>query len=223
MNNVSFNAISHRPVISSGLIAWWKFNEGTGKTVYNSSKNYYTGSSFNSPLWINGFVSNALLFNGTTQYVSTSITNLNYSSGTITWWMYPTTYYDNGVDKTFWSQNYAQSNAFAAEIYTDSNWYVGWVAPSNDARVTLAATLSNYPLNTWAFYTFTWNSAGSILYFNGNQIGSNSSSPSVANLSVSFFIGGNNTVFLAGAMQDFRIYNRVLSSSEILQIYNIQG
>ena len=36
---------------SSNLIAWWRFNEGTGTSYTDSSTNSFTGTGVNSPTW----------------------------------------------------------------------------------------------------------------------------------------------------------------------------
>jgi len=36
---------------SSNLIAWWRYNEGTGTSYSDSSSNSFTGSGVNSPTW----------------------------------------------------------------------------------------------------------------------------------------------------------------------------
>lgn len=39
----------------SGLVAYWKMNEGTGTTVADSTVNSNTGNFFNSPTWVGGY------------------------------------------------------------------------------------------------------------------------------------------------------------------------
>jgi len=36
---------------SANLIAWWRFNEGTGTSYADSSTNSFTGSGVNTPTW----------------------------------------------------------------------------------------------------------------------------------------------------------------------------
>src|SRR4030095_10266109 len=47
-----------------GLVAYWKFDEGSGTTVSDSSGNGNTGTLVNGPLWTAGRVGNALFFDG---------------------------------------------------------------------------------------------------------------------------------------------------------------
>src|SRR5206468_9777237 len=51
-------------VAPSGLIAYWKFDEGSGTTVADSSGNGNTGTLVNGPVWTAGQVGNALFFDG---------------------------------------------------------------------------------------------------------------------------------------------------------------
>ncbi|MDD5486994.1 MAG: DUF2341 domain-containing protein, partial [Dehalococcoidales bacterium] len=59
-------------VTTNGLAAWWKFDESSGTSAVDSSGNGYTGTLVNNPAWVEGKYGNALSFNGTNSYVSTS-------------------------------------------------------------------------------------------------------------------------------------------------------
>ena len=38
-------------VITMVVVAWWRFNEGTGTSYADSSTNSFTGSGVNTPTW----------------------------------------------------------------------------------------------------------------------------------------------------------------------------
>jgi hypothetical protein len=54
---------------SSGLIGWWKFDEGSGTSAGDSSGYGNTGTLKNTPTWAAGHIGNAVSLNGTNQYV----------------------------------------------------------------------------------------------------------------------------------------------------------
>jgi hypothetical protein len=53
----------------SGIVGYWKFDEGSGTTAVDSSGNDLNGSFVNSPTWSAGYSSQALNLNGTSSYV----------------------------------------------------------------------------------------------------------------------------------------------------------
>jgi hypothetical protein len=55
---------------SSGLVGYWKFDEGSGTTAYDSSGYGNHGTLVNETVWTSGIMGSALEFNGTNQYVS---------------------------------------------------------------------------------------------------------------------------------------------------------
>jgi Concanavalin A-like lectin/glucanases superfamily len=143
-----------------------------------------------------------------------------FSSGSVSWWMKPSSAFNSGTIRGIWGQG--DSSEFSCQIFTDNNWYCGW-STSADRRVIIAASAVNYPTNVWSYYTLVWNSAGTTLYRNGVSIGTNGTGPATANLSGSFLIGkqGINNQYFPGSEDDFRIYNRALSAAEVYQLYKL--
>lgn len=76
--------------------------------------------------------------------------------------------------------------------------------------------------NTWAMITYTINSAGDvIIYKNGVQIGSGNNARLVDNAAAIFLGETSNAPFL-GNIGEATLINSVLTSTQILAIYNIQ-
>ena len=61
---------------TSGLVAYWKFDEGSGTTVADSSGNGNTGTLVNGPVWTAGIAGNALYFDG----IGSNVTVLDSNS-----------------------------------------------------------------------------------------------------------------------------------------------
>lgn len=55
---------------AAGPVAYWKFDEKTGTTAYDSSGNANTASFVNTPLWTFGKYGSALTFNGSNTYLT---------------------------------------------------------------------------------------------------------------------------------------------------------
>ena len=104
--------------------------------------------------------------------------------------------------------------------YAGGNLYVAYTSVQNNgAGYAIAA-------NTWYNAVVTYNSGTTYLYVNGSQSGSAVNLTPVV-INQGFMLGGsadNGPVYpFAGYIEDFRIYNRVLSGSEITAIYNGTG
>lgn len=92
----------------NGLVAHWKFDEGTGGSAADSSGNNLTGTLNGSPTWVSsGRFAKALQFGGPTssQYVSVpdpgtgSVLDAgNGSSLSVSFWVYPTSFDTPGYD-----------------------------------------------------------------------------------------------------------------------------
>src|ERR1019366_5109600 len=56
---------------TTGLVGWWKLDDGSGTSAADSSGTGNTGTLTNGPAWTTGGMNNgALSFNGTNSYVS---------------------------------------------------------------------------------------------------------------------------------------------------------
>ena len=107
-------------VAPSGLVAYWKFDEGSGTTAADSSGNGNTGTLINGPLWTAGRVGNALFFDGIDDNVTVlDSTSLHLSSSfTLSAWVNPTstfTDYRSIVAKNYPYYLYASSTGFCRD------------------------------------------------------------------------------------------------------------
>jgi hypothetical protein len=152
-----------------GLTAAWNLNEGTGTVAGDSSGGRNTGSIIGTPTWTLGKHGNALSFDGSSNYISTSYTPPNVFS--ISMWfnsseMLSATY-NRGLFSTYasgvwngiyigmgsptWSSCTAQNNKLA--VFLDGN----------------ACQMVSYTFSTGTWYHITVTSSGSSVkvYVNG--------------------------------------------------------
>ena len=87
--SASFNISS--VIGGSNLVAYWKFDEGTGTTAADSSANGNTGTLTNGPSWAAGIAGNALYFDGIDDNVTVMDSNsLDLSNSfTLSAWVNP--------------------------------------------------------------------------------------------------------------------------------------
>jgi hypothetical protein len=207
--------------VANGLVAWWPLDDLSGADSSGNGNvlNYPAGATV-----VTGEISNAVSFNGVSQFGVSTLTNLVFSSGTVTWWQNPSTTYNAGTTRVVWGQltSGTETPAFTAQVGYNNNWYVGWNTAANDTRVVVAATSANYAVGAWNFYALTWSPLGTGFLMNGVQIATNSATPTVSNVANGFCIGDIGSAYAVsfpGALDDVRIYNRVLSPGEIADQY----
>jgi prepilin-type N-terminal cleavage/methylation domain-containing protein len=205
-------------------VSQWKLDEGSGATVNDSwgANTGTLGSSPNNPTWINSGCSSddCLSFDGSNDYVNCgSGTNLNMGTGdfTISAWVKPTTnideystivergYGNNGFDFVY------RSSTTQIYLYIHTTGYGFGYTPTIGQwnHMTVAADRDGY----------------ASFYLNGIwKQNTNISAQSSVNMGTdTLYIGGlDGTVdSFTGLIDDIRIYNQALSSSEINQNYYI--
>ena len=91
---------------------------------------------------------------------------------------------------------------------------------------TVTNPLVNYTINQWYHMSATYDNVNMRLYSNGVLVNSLPITGNITNTTVPLFLGanpqtdGNHVQFFNGSLALFKIYNRVLSASEIAQNYN---
>jgi hypothetical protein len=209
---------------SRGLIAYWPFT--IGDKIYDLGPNGYNGYFFNqstSTGKIVGKIGQGFSF-GATGYASTSLNNVQSLYGTVVWWMRPHTPFNSGATRPIWGQLYVGGKDFTCQVFFNNNWYCGWANTGQDNRVVTAANNTNWKMGQWGFYAYTWDNVSSSLYANGVLIGQNFNPPPIQNWATPFVIGSlgiNGGEYFDGDIDEFRIYNRQLSSAELSSLYTI--
>ncbi|MBI4787134.1 MAG: CSLREA domain-containing protein [Chloroflexi bacterium] len=212
--------------INDGLLAYLKFDQGSGGTARDSSGFDRDGTLTNSPTWITDKPSTmdfsdpyALQFDGVDDYVS--IDNMNYDadrSMTIAFWVKVPS--GSGRDQTLVAVNGAnKSNIVLLSIRSDDEFWVydgsnsAWEADSN--TVVADGTWHHIAYATGASWTGN-------LYVDGVKkayhiIDYTNSNDNLWSIGQEWDSGGPSD-FLAGSIDDVRIYNRGLSDSEIADL-----
>jgi len=209
----------------SGLVSWWKFDEGSGATAVDSTGGS-NGTLLNGSTWTSGKIGSAIQLDGVDDYVSTgNSASLIPSTGiSISTWIYPTKsalYARQGIFGVFESSG-AVGFGFGVEFDNPSSSGIIFFHNSHDSYTVPVASLP--ALGQWYQIVVTADSGGYRLFINGNQVYSDSH-PWVApssNFSSSIGLWPFGTYF-GGAMDDLRIYNRAISDQEVATIYSGGG
>jgi len=143
---------------SSGLVAYYNFNEGTGTNVDNKVGHIYNGTTINSPEWIGGKLGGALNFsNISQQYINFTATNDFSVSG------------NKNFSVSFWIYPNSSSGEFVI-VGKQNNWYVeqnglklyAYFLDNNDGAYHNSYSTTNNVLNTgvWQQVAFSYNGTG---------------------------------------------------------------
>ena len=203
------------PTVAEGLIAWWRFDEGSGSVANDSAGNGNNGNLVGSPMWVDGQTGKALEFNGVKDYVDTPVDVQPRAMSSTTWtaWVYPMRV--NFHERQFilsdntgdWGRSiFVAADAARFGVFTgdDHPWLV---APAD--------------VNQWQFVAVVYTPDNIQFYRNGvayswdhRPKGMISRHPLQIGRNPGF--GG----FYKGRVDDVRIYNRALSEAEIRAIQN---
>lgn len=218
INSVSSAGINTAP----GLIGWWKFDEGSGTKIYDSTANKNDATWSGSGTHYATGKSNlyAGQFNGSDDIASTSnFTVPLYATHSVSFWGRIIAYSTYGsiflysADSTAAQSFYQIGAATTAYGGNVSGGYVAFAmgAAHND--------------DTWRHYVFVFDGVNSQakLYVNGSQVGTTQTYTTQINSNPKkIFMGQYSSPpwNVNGYMDDLRIYNRALSAAEVAAIYN---
>ena len=210
---------------TNGPTTYWRFDENTGTTAYDSSGTVNIGTLVNAPGWSSGEVKNAVTLNGTNQYVNgTRAAVRTDTSFSVAAWVYLTskTSYATAV-----SQDGANISGFFLQYSQGlDRWaFVIRTSDSTTAGLDSASGSASPSPNTWYHLVGVYDSsAGQIkLYVNG-ALQATVAHTTVWNASGMLAAGrakfGGNTDFWPGMIDDVRVYQRALSASEVTTLAN---
>jgi len=206
--------------VASGLVSWLKFDEGSGITASDSSGNNNDGT-ISGATWTTGKIDGALEFTGDADYVEVGTSNFNVNTGTLSFWVLANAF-DSIDENYFFGHTTLPAWGNRIQLYTDDangNLDLG-------LGDTHATATNIFDLNTgiWYHIALTWDSTNYDVYVDSVSR-ANGAYSGLSSINSFADIGNNGnsasrTEAWNGIIDDVRVYNRVLSSSEILEIYN---
>ena len=204
-------------------IAWWKFDEGSGSTAYDSSGNDHHAEVLGTPEWGDGPLgfAGALNFSAT---VGANCGDFDPTGGTgvftLTLWCL--------WDGTSGTQHFlTKSNAWGADtMMFQVEVKAGDSNPDRTDRVALAyqgstqAILHVVPKNEWAHMALVFDGTNATGYVNGVDEAGPQPTGIGAYVDAPVLIGvtWNGTRVFQGLLDDMRLFDRVLTETEIMSI-----
>jgi hypothetical protein len=198
LDAANFRSYSGSGLTANGLVS------GIGGTLVN-------GVGFGSTS--NGFY----IFDGSNDYINIPSTSLVYGASprTMMSWARITSN-DGSTHASFAYGNPVSNQAFFIGIYGLNPFCGAW---AND----LTATNTSININTWFHTACVFDGSIAYLYVSGILTTSASKGWSTTNINRAY-LGrqADNLQYWNGHISQVQLYNRVLSASEILQVYNAQ-
>lgn len=219
--------------LDSGLVAYYPFNGNANDT----SINHNNGTVYNATLTTDRFgnPNRAYSFNGTNAYITASANTLPNTVRTISLWFYANNVTSHPVLLGYGGNgNCAQGTSFMMALnVANSNKYS---TISHCAIKDMNAPYTTVPINQWIHWVVVANGTSTKFYLNGvlykdSSVVYNNTYTTSTNLAFGTGVGWNgiapfsdgNIGYLNGKLDDIRIYNRELSTFEILSLYNYQS
>jgi len=201
---------------SAELVAYWKFDEGSGTTAFDSSGNGLDGTLMGDTQWAAGKMGGALEFDGDGDYVDCGNNELFDITDELTvsaWvnirsvtaaWMAVVTKGDSAWRISI--NNTTQGMHFAFEDGTR-----GWQAANSTTEL---------PLNEWHHVCGTYDlKNGARIYLDGVLEGTNPDILGITHSTYNVYIGENEQAvnrWWDGFIDDIQLYNHALTEGEIL-------
>jgi parallel beta-helix repeat protein len=223
----SLTAVTASADMTTGLVGYWNFEEGSGTIATDSSGNGNDATLMNGPTWTIGRVGMALNLDGVNDYAekinpSYSFTGNPTKSFSVSAWFSPRTCVDlSGVSLADDGTDY--SDVLRLGITTDWNqnniWFIQ-LMPGGTGAVG-----GNCTINQWHHLTGVYNASDKklSLYYNGVLGESNV----VTNTNTLGFRNRVNIGFAQeyfnGLIDEVRVYNRTLNASDVVEIYDSAG
>jgi hypothetical protein len=221
------------PVV--GLVGQWKFDDGSGSTAVDSSGHNYNGTLVNNPMWTAGKLGGALQFNGTNRVTVPDNDAFSFGNGStdqpfsLAIWVY----FDNASPGNLIGHFLAPLNREWRFARLDSS-SLFLILFDENAKGQIARSVSqSFSTGVWYHLAVTYDGSrsgnGVQFYIDGvaRAQSGNSDTPgyvAMRNMATPLEIAGaTGGGSFAGKLDDIRLYNRVLTHSEIQGIYNEAG
>jgi hypothetical protein len=213
---ISFNAISQ---LTTSLEEYYKFDESSGHAINSVNASVNPSNSESVTYSSTGKINTAFSFNGTSNRVSFN-DNANWTISTagnlsISMWIYFTADL-TGTYATLWGHQ--NGPMYYLTKMSSGNYQICWWAGNAESKT---GTLA-FSLNTWYHLVFVKSGTAITFYRNGSIAGTATASDNNMD-PVAVYIGGDTYTppqAFKGTIDEVGIWKRVLSFSEVTQLYN---
>jgi hypothetical protein len=218
--------------VTSGLISYWAFDEGSGDTAYDLVSS--NDGTVSGATWTSGQINGAMDFDGSSDYVNIGqpASLANMGSGTIILWFKPAITITNSLGTWMVLFNKNESGAGLEGDTVVAIHPVGRlkldIINDSDTQFQIFSDNDYWPAGVWQHVAATWdNSTGAIrMYVNGIEQEEKLDNFTGLAMGVSrdVVIGGNSekdASWFNGVIDEVAVLDRALSAVEVEQVYSL--
>jgi hypothetical protein len=210
------------PTNKTDLLLLFHLDEGFGTTAVDSSGNGNNGTIYGANFTTESKIGDyALEFDGDNDYVEIGTNALNMGEGTIELWAKADSFKAN--PQYFFGHTTIPAYANRIQLYTDDTG--GWFDLGLGDSHTRATNIEDLNVGSWYHIVLTWDGTNYNVFVNGVSK-ANGTYSGLSTLAPIADIGneGNpsyrDSYSFNGTIDEVRIYNRPLTSEEVLEHYN---
>ncbi|MCP4258900.1 MAG: LamG domain-containing protein [Planctomycetes bacterium] len=217
---VSALTISVSEGADPSLVGWWRFEEGSGTTAYDSSGNGLDGNLVGGATWTQGRIGGGLELDGTSGYVSVPDFELTTDSITFVIWL-------NGWKGGDWAPLLSSREVGDCEMIFGDDDTLRYVW-NNDSSATWGWTDGPViPEDTWTMLAVTIDPDQAVAYVYTDDGGLTQSTNAIAHIEETvgaLQIGYSyDPRYIRGIIDEAAVFNRALTEQEILGLVSGLG
>ena len=231
--------------LSTGLVGFWPLTDGSGTTAVDISSGGNDGTASGGVTWDATTIGTAAGFDGVNGYIDLG-DNYDFGDGTtdsafsVSGWMYLDALPAAGVSASLFSktsQNVGDTNGSAYNVQVSSSgvFALRLYDDSGSNQINAVSAASAISTGTWYHLAVTYDSSGSNtgieVYVDGvNAVDSRGTGSgtyvamedetTTAKIGCAFLNNATYEGFVDGNIQNVRVYNRALSSTEVATLYS---
>ena len=202
-------------VAEEGLVAYWPFDEGTGKTAEDVTGNGHDGKFAGAPKWVDGKFGTALEFDGEEDHVVVADDAALAIEENITFmaWFSPG---DVLTSRRLMVKN---NSIFVIFDFGNKDSIDFLVKPDNTFA---ESTTTDWKVGEWYHFAGTFDGKTMRVYVNGKLEGEAANNVPIAPSDLELWIGGDDfgrpTDFFPGTIDEVRLYEKTLTEAEIQKV-----
>ena len=199
-------------VAEDGLVAFLPFDEGAGNSATDATGNGHDGTFEGAPKWVNGKYNSALEFDGEDDYVVVADNNALDFTNKITMmaWFSPK---DDLDSRRLMVKN---DSIFVIFDFGHKKSIDFLVKPTN---LFAESTTTDWTIDTWYHFAGTFDGKTLQVFVNGKLEGEADNPTDITPSNLDLWIGGDDfgrpSDMFPGKIDEVRIYNKVLTESQI--------
>ncbi len=207
-------AVGSTSAATTGLVAAYSFNEGSGTTVGDASGNGNVGTTSNTTWSASGKYGGALSFNGTSARVNIpNSASLQLTTAmTLEAWVNPS----DRVERLARCHLQGQRQLLPRRDVRPRRQARWWRDVRGGSYADAFGT-SRAGCDTWSYLAVTYDGSTLRLYVNGTQVGSQARTGAITTSTSQLQIGGDSLYgqYFKGLIDEVRVYNIALSAAAI--------